>query len=179
MSGIIHFTSGKELEITEREFQNIAPKLSGKGIKVHKTAGGHMLPLNSSTMEYIEHIPEWKEVPVDIPPAKESTTVGIVIEELKEDIPKMDKQEDPKKKTQDELLQDIMAKSDCKHEPEKLRLYVQRTAKGIRYFPVCSFCGKRERYISESKVMKNEYVGTVNEKWNENDIANALPWIEK
>jgi len=75
-------------------------------------------------------------------------------------------------------MADMTAKSNCKHEPEKMELYIQHTAKGIRYFPVCSFCGRRERYVAESKIMKGEYVGTPNEKWTEKDIANAKAWIE-
>jgi hypothetical protein len=81
-------------------------------------------------------------------------------------------------KTQEELMAEMLEKSNCKHEPDKMVLYRQHTAKGIRYFPRCSFCGKRERYISESKIVKGEYKGTVNEKWTETDIADAIDWIE-
>jgi len=52
MSGIIHFTSGKTLDITEKEFRNIPVHLKNKGIKVHITNTGHIVPLNSMTMEY-------------------------------------------------------------------------------------------------------------------------------
>lgn len=173
MSGIIHFSSGKTLEITEIEFQNMSPKLNMKGIKTQKTKSGHLIPLNSMTMEFIEHKPE--EVEMIHRPVAEKPVLPIEQPEL----PPMDKQEaKPAPKTNEELLDEMMAKSNCKHEPEKLELYVQQTAKGARYFPVCSFCGKRERYVSERKIAENAYAGTPNEKWTSDDIANAKEWIE-
>ena len=84
----------------------------------------------------------------------------------------------PTPSTPEEQLTKMMEKSNCKHEPEKMELYIQHTAKGIRYFPLCSFCGKRERYVAESKIVKGEYAGTPNEKWTADDIAHAKPWIE-
>jgi hypothetical protein len=171
MSGIIHFGSGKELEITELEFSRMGPKLNAKGIRTQVTMDGHMIPLNSSTMEYIEHIPE--------PEADKKDEVAAIIAqetvvvELKEE-----PSEPPKPKTQDELLAEMVEKSNCEHESEKLTMYIQHTAKGYRYFPVCSFCGKRERYVSEKKILDGAYKGTVNEKWTADDIANAKPWVE-
>jgi hypothetical protein len=163
MSGVIHFTSGKTITITEEEYRVIGPKLRDKGIKSQVTKAGHLIPLNSSTMEFVEHIPE--ELPGDNPkPVK-----------VKEKVVK----ESESPKTNDEIISDMTAKSNCKHEPDKLELFVQHTAKGVRYFPVCSFCGKRERYISESKILNGEYEGTPNEKWTEESLANALPWVEK
>ena len=50
MSGLIHFVSGKALEITEAEFRVISPKLNSKGIKIQSTEAGHLIPLNSTTM---------------------------------------------------------------------------------------------------------------------------------
>jgi len=171
MSGIIHFVSGKELQITEDEFQNIAPKLGARGIKCSKTDDNHLIPLNSTTMEFIEHVPEKPEVKM-VP--KETVVVQEDKPEPKEEEP--EKKEKPK--TQDELLAEMMEKSGCTHPSEKLELYLQKTAKGDRYFPVCSFCGKRERYVSEKKILENAYAGTVNEKWTEEDIKNAKIWIE-
>lgn len=175
MAGRIHFSSGKTLEITEREFLNISPKLNGKGIKTQKTKSGHVIPLNSMTMEYIEHIPEVADEAIDPEPVlANSAPVAPVVEE-----PAVEEPVKMKRKTSDEILADMMEKSNCKHEPEKLELYIQHTAKGVRYFPVCSFCGKREKYVSESKIVNGEYAGTPHEKWTEEHIANATPWMEK
>jgi hypothetical protein len=170
MSGRIHFSSGKTLNLTKKEFENFAVKLNAKGIKTQYTAEGHLVPLNSMTMEYIEFVEmdediQYNEFQKEVAAAKAAVTT-----------------ETPKPiepKTDDEIVADMMAKSNCPHEPDKLELYRQHTAKGIRYFPVCSFCGKRERYVSESKIVKGDYVGTPNAKWTEEDLATAKPWIDK
>ena len=174
MSGIIHFSSGKTLEITEAEFQIISPKLNNKGIKTQKTRSGHLIPLNSMTMEFIEHVDEPEESQATEVNEMPTLPKPKVIAES----PKAEPEAKDKPKTQDEKLAEMLEKSNCKHEPEKMELFVQHTAKGIRYFPVCSFCGRREKYISERKVIDNGYVGTPNEKWTEADLANALPWVE-
>ena len=178
MSGLIHFSSGKTLTITEYEFANMSPKLNSKGIKTQKTKAGHLIPLNSMTMEYIEHIPEPEEgEQFDLGEG----VVGTVVRKDADEpiLPRMDQvQQKPEPKTADEIMAEMMAKSNCKHEPEKLELYRQNTAKGIRYFPRCSFCGKRERYVSESKIVDGAYEGTPNEKWTSEDVANAIQWIE-
>ena len=153
MSGRIHFVSGKTLDISEIEFRNISPKLGAKGIRCQVSQAGHIIPLNSTTMEYIEHIED--EEPKEI-----------VVEEP---TPIVEPKEEPK--DPDEVLNDMIAKSNCTHE--NYSLYLQKTAKGDRYFPVCDFCGKRERYVSEKKVLDGAY-----EEWKYEDIENAKPWTE-
>lgn len=157
MSGRIHFVSGKTLDISEKEFSNIAPKLGAKGVRCQVSEKGHIIPLNSTTMEYIEHIEEEVEaVIVDNSPT---------VEEVKEV-----SNEPPK--SPDEVMNEMMAKSNCAHENQSL--YIQTTAKGVRYFPVCDFCGKRERYVSEKKIIDGEY-----DNWTVEDVQNATPWIEE
>jgi hypothetical protein len=158
MSGRIHFVSGKTLDISDIEFRNISPKLGAKGIRCQVSQQGHVIPLNSTTIEYIELIPEEEEL-------TEETKEEKVIEKKEEDNGLTP--EEKQKKAYDEL----MAKSNCEHPNQTL--YIQRTAKGVRYFPVCDFCGKRERYVSEKKVRDGEY-----EEWKDEDVDNAKPWIE-
>ena len=154
MSGLIHFVSGKTLAISELEFNNISPKLGAKGIRCQVSHAGHIIPLNSTTMEYIEHIEEEQEAPVYEIEEEDSVPV---------------KKIEPK--SPDETMNDMLAKSNCKHENQSL--YLQKTAKGDRYFPVCDFCGKRDRYVSEKKVLDGEY-----DEWKYEDIENAKPWVE-
>jgi len=156
MSGRIHFVSGKTLDISELEFRNISPKLGAKGIRCQVSQAGHIIPLNSTTMEYIEHIEEEEEV-------REMPTETLVPKQTVE--PKVEP------KSPDEVMNDMLAKSNCKHENQSL--YLQKTAKGDRYFPVCDFCGKRDRYVSEKKVLDGEY-----DEWKYEDIENAKPWVE-
>jgi hypothetical protein len=161
MSGLIHFVSGKTLDISEQEFDNMSPKLNGKGIKCQKTNAGHLIPLNSTTMEFIEHIEEKEE-----PNMFDST-----IESLKKEGKFEDKPEVEPKKTEEEIMDLMIAKSNCEHPTQSL--YVQHTAKGVRYFPVCDFCGKRDRYVSEKKIVDGEY-----DNWSVEDVETAKPWEE-
>ena len=177
MSAILHFCSGKSLPITQKEFEQIAPKLQQGGIRLYRTGSQSLVPLNSNTIELIEFVndvpiekpaPQVKlEQPAETAPEAEIKTIDpepvVEVEEVPKELP-MDK---------------MLRLSNCKHEPEILELYRQHTAKGIRYFPVCTVCGKRERYISESKVVAGEYAGTPNAKWTSDDIAHAKDWIEK
>jgi len=166
MSGRIHFVSGKTLDIEEIEFKNISPKLGAKGIRCQVSQAGHIIPLNSTTMEYIEHIedevkPTQKAITEVEFPKEQAEALNTKLAEIRKEKPK-----DP-----DEVLNEMLAKSNCAHENQSL--YVQHTAKGIRYFPVCDFCGKRERYVSEKKIVDGEY-----EEWTVEDVTNAKPWID-
>lgn len=175
MSGIIYFSSGKTLEITEEERSKIAPKLQNSGVKLYR-CGEHrqtLIPLNSNTMEMIEFVPEpeVEEEPVIV---HKETSMGIsqVSDHIVED--KQDHQEAPKESTEEKqkrMMDDLIAKSNCKHEDQSL--YIQHTAKGIRYFPVCLFCGKRERFVSEKRILDGEV-----DQWGPEDIKNAKVWVE-
>jgi hypothetical protein len=171
MSATIHFISGKTLDITQKEFDQIAPKLQQGGVRLYRTGSGSFVPLNSMTMELIER--HFDEEEVETPAPKVETIAQKPSEAPEETItPKAipEPTVDP--------MEDILAKSNCKHEPEKMEMYIQHTAKGIRYFPVCSFCGKRERYVSESKIAKGEYEGTPNGRWTMEDITSAKVWVD-
>jgi outer membrane biosynthesis protein TonB len=178
IGGRIRFGSGHTVDISLKEFEDAPIMMANKGARVQRFQDGVMVPFLSPTIECIE--PRYAEVEVEV---EESPVVVKKIAQprpIELNMPKMDEApEPPKKKTQQELLEEMTAKSNCKHEPNKLELYRQHTAKGIRYFPRCSFCGKRERYVSESKIVKGEYAGTVNEKWTEQDIMDAIDWIDK
>ena len=76
MSGIIHFVSGKTMKISEAEFRNIPPKLGSRGIKCSITQDKHVLPLNSTTMEFIEYVPE-VEVELKVDEVKPLTGEGM------------------------------------------------------------------------------------------------------
>lgn len=161
MSGIIHFTSGKVLEITDDEMRSIAPRLKNGGIRICTVGIGHLIPLNSNTMEMIELVVE-PENEILVENSEE------IIED-KNDV--IEKEKTPQEK-QDDAMKELLAKSNCKHE--NTVLYKQHTAKGIRYFPVCPFCGKRERYVSEKRIMDGEIID-----WTPEDIKNAKTWVEK
>jgi hypothetical protein len=190
VGGLVHFAgSDVTATLTKKEMENAPVTFSNKGARMMRTKAQDILIFGGTNMSVIK--PIWKEVEEDDKPV-------LTGEGLKGDTPldqayvdKVNKtlyvEKDvlnpkvlvkPKPKTAEEAMDEITAKSNCKHEPEKLELFIQHTAKGIRYFPVCKFCGKRERYVSESKIVEGKYEGTPNEKWTEEDIATAQPWIE-
>jgi hypothetical protein len=181
----IYFTSGKTLEITEYEFERIAPKLQMGGIRLYRTGQGNLIPLNSTTMELIE-----KESTIDafveaveeaeklVEGAKDET-----VKETPEPTKAPEKEEKtveeveaPKKETQqerqDKMLAELIEKSNCLHPRDKLEMKYQETKAGKRYFPVCTFCGYRHRYISIKKVRQGML-----EDWTMDDVITATEYI--
>ena len=67
-------------------------------------------------------------------------------------------------KTEKEVMAEIVAKSACTHK--EVSLHFQKTKKGIRYFPVCDFCGHRGRYVANDAITEAE-------------IAEAIEWKDK
>ena len=61
--------------------------------------------------------------------------------------------EDPEEKNK-RIMDEMMAKSNCTHT--NTAIYRQDTAKGSRYFPVCTFCGKRERYVKADSLTDDQ-----------------------
>jgi hypothetical protein len=186
IGGKVYF-SGSDVtaDLTKTEMENAPVSFSNKGARMMRTKAGDILIFGGTNMSVIK--PVWLEMDDDDEPnaivIKKGTAVGMteldpeVVAQV-EALPRMDEQvETPKKKTQEEIIAEMTAKSDCDHKG-KLELYIQHTAKGIRYFPRCSFCGRRERYVSESKIVEGKYAGTPNEIWTEEHIAHAKPWIE-
>lgn len=194
---------GIEVPINKREYETIVPKIRmTANMKMYKNPEGHFIVLTPSNLQMIKFYGEEPEVEEteEKPQAVKKSEIIPEQKELKESKPKDKISPEERAKIiaevegknfvkdvhptigEEELEKDPLAemieKSNCKHEVEKLELYRQHTAKGIRYFPVCSFCGKRERYVSESKIVKGKYVGTPHEHWVESDITNAKAWID-
>jgi hypothetical protein len=184
----IYFTSGKTLEITEDEFSRIAPKLQMGGIRLYRTGAGNLIPLNSTTMELIEKESSDSAFTEDV---EAITALGGVagpeaVKVVKETVepkpePKVEelpsepvevKEETPEQRN-DRLLEEMKEKAMCTHEG-KQKMYFQATKAGNRYFPVCEFCGKRERYISVKKIKD----GLVTD-WTMEDLMSAKQYQEK
>jgi len=155
----IHFASGKSREIDETEFSKLPIKLQQRGIRIMIANEGRlMIPLNSNTIEFIEesedeigNVKEIIEGSGEIEEVIEPEETAVTVDELKgmvEELKQVQIEVDAKKdieQKQHEAMEEILAKSSCTHD--NLDIYKQATSKGERYFPVCSFCGKRERYI--------------------------------
>jgi DNA-directed RNA polymerase subunit M/transcription elongation factor TFIIS len=56
--------------------------------------------------------------------------------------------------TDEEKLKMMMELSSCTHEEEAL--YQQDTKTGLKYFPVCTKCGRRGRFVAAGKLSDDE-----------------------
>jgi len=153
----IHFTSGKVMDITEHEYDHIMPKMKNGGIRFYPTKRGDLIPLNSMTMEIItkglepaELDPEAKDpVEYKMPDSNETMKYNKKVPEKAEEDkePKLTDQQKAEK-----AMADIIAKSNCTHPEETSQICVQETSKGPRYFPICTFCGFRGRYVKKDSL---------------------------
>lgn len=144
----IHFLSGKVMDITMHEYTKIMPKMKNGGIRFYDTRRGDLIPLNSTTIEMITKgdmpapLDEVVEpVEYKMPDSQETMKYATTIEPTPEEVSEGDEAKAQR------LMDEMLAKSNCNHPEDKAIIYKKETSKGVRYFPVCSFCGKRERYV--------------------------------
>jgi type IV secretory pathway VirB10-like protein len=104
-------------------------------------------PAKETTIDKLPDAPKPEPVVVEVPEVEET--------EKKESIHEKEQR----------LLKEMMARSSCTHEGLEV-LHSQVTTKGTRFFPVCSFCGHRARYIKKDKLTDEE-------------MANATPWVDR
>lgn len=67
-----------------------------------------------------------------------------------------------------EFLEEMKAKSSCKHENVTMhyQMFSTKAGESKRYFPVCDFCGQRLRYVKADSL-------------TEDQIGESIPWVEK
>ena len=146
----IYFTSGKTIEISGKEYSKMAPRMQASGVRLYRTSKGDFIPLNSNTMELIE-LGEPEAMPKEVAPSPEPMKpTKAEVEVMVEKVEKQETREDE----QQRLLEEITAKSDCVHEEKEI--YKQSTTKGDRWFPVCTFCGKRDRFVKADSLTPAE-----------------------
>jgi hypothetical protein len=155
----IHFSSGKTRDIDSGKLDKFVIDLKGRGIKMMVNRGEEctlIVPLNSNTMEFIE---EFHEPVIIDETIEESDEPAPTLDELAEAIIEAKADVDSKKDKEElekEKLDEMMAKSSCLHPAEGMITYRHDTKKGSRFFPVCSFCGKRERYVKADTLSDEE-----------------------
>ena len=155
----INFSSGKTHDLAVKDINKYTADLQMKGLRMMRDANDErilLIPLNSNTIECIKLIPAVEEpvIPKPVPAATEEELKQIR-QEVDEAVGEVEEKKDIEEKREDAIAE-IMAKSNCRHEPEKLVLHRQVTKTGARYFPVCGFCGKRERYVKADSLSDEE-----------------------
>lgn len=155
----IHFNNGNEVKISEFEYRKLNKRIIAAGIKVFKMDDGTILFLVNQPIAYIDatDLDEKKRKdPSKIPPPPKPTA-----EAIKENSPVEATEEKTEKTEYDKFLE----RANCTH-PEEYRKIFFTVAKdgGQRFFPVCTFCGKRERYVKkdslsdETRANAKEYI---------------------
>jgi len=150
------FNTGKEVEFPYHDWDKTILNLKTGGLRM-TLIGGVVVPLNSQNIQFLEKgEPPAKEEVIDV----EFTVVEEVEEEEEKELTPQEKQ--------DKLLEEMKAKSDCKHPPEKQELHFQDTKTGRKYFNVCSFCGIRSRFIAMKDLQEQGL-----------DLDKAKEWVVK
>lgn len=176
----IHYASGKTLELPGTEDARFMKRATNAGFRYYKTLDGKIIPFNHPSIEFIEPFGEPVQVEPRMKPAKPMPEPPPTPEEVKmlkeQDILKQDKKSKEERRKQ--LEADFMARANCKHKDgngvtiKKLR-YVG-TATGRKYFPVCTFCGHRGRYVGVPKIEAGDHP-----IWTMKDVEEATHYEEK
>jgi hypothetical protein len=175
MSTIIHFYSGKTIELDESEGAAFWKRAVGTGVRFWKSRKQNVaIMFNSPTIEYIELGAKDTRTAGDF--EAEKRAVEEAARNKREKRGELTEEDEAriKEAALKKMETDFMARSNCRHVDEEgntLRsMYFTDTQQGKRYFPVCDFCGHRERYVGIEKVKEGKT------QWTEEDLENAKPF---
>jgi hypothetical protein len=159
----IMYASGREVYIAPKELDHTIVRMMNSGVRMMKIKSGNNLFLNSNTMDYIDNSDMIDYISEDKDKLTSVVTLDASVDEKVADmiiIPSEDVKP-PESVVQKEIkiLEDIMAKGNCKHEPEKLKLLFQMGVKGKRYFNTCTFCGWRSKFIKADSLSDTQISG--------------------
>lgn len=152
----ITFVGGHEREF-DYDWNKVAPKLLQGGLRLFAPYPGILIPLNSATIAMVEY--EDEEIIDD------NCEIEMEFEEEKLEAAEQEEKPVEKKSIEEkkeELMAEMVAKSNCKHE--NTEIYYQEVKTGPRtnqkiarrYFPVCTFCETRERYVKADSLTDEE-----------------------
>jgi flagellar biosynthesis GTPase FlhF len=163
----IHFYSGKIIELDEAEGKSFWDRMSKAGIRAWQSRSQNItIPFNSSTIEFIENdeavVKTVGELEADKREQEEKKRKERVAEK------KMSQEDRTKEKEEliKEMEEDFMARANCTHKKGDKTLYqlqYSETAQGRKFFPVCSFCGHRGRYVGLQKIEEGKSEWTVDD----------------
>jgi hypothetical protein len=163
----VYFADGSKKEISEQEMLNLVKRLTYMGLKVFRTRYCDPEELWVLTPSNISRVVIGDEDGEDTErETVETVSVQEVPAEREEGTgdPEDTREDEPAPKTQqqinDEYMAEIKAKSDCAgngHEGQEQVIHYQdvmikrkgakKSLPSRRYFPVCSFCGLRQKYV--------------------------------
>jgi hypothetical protein len=136
--GIVYFTDGTVTELSRRDTDNFILRMREGGVRmVHTRDTDPMQVLVISSCPVSHVIMDYKHTPQPPNPVVDNAPV---------------RQEDssPAESGQeraDKALAELTARSNCRHETEQIMYCKSESTKGTRYFPVCSFCGWKGKFV--------------------------------
>jgi hypothetical protein len=154
---IIRFTveNGHTYEV-DADWNRLIPNLQTRGIRVFRPIPGVLIPVDKIIL--IEDItPPAEEVIIEPKVTEDAEIVEDQTEQADTSEPELSIEE-----RKEQILKEMAEKSACVHENHDI--YVQEIMSGPRnnrkaqkrYFPVCSFCGVRERYVKADTLTDEE-----------------------
>jgi hypothetical protein len=136
--GKVYFTDGRSVELSPRDTKSFFMRMKEGGVRMVLTRDTDpqlVIVISACPVSYMEldtaHVPS---------PA--------VITEEKAAVLQEDATVKGGAAKEAEVLAEITARSNCKHEAEKMVLHKMDSATGVKYFNICSFCGYRTRFIA-------------------------------
>jgi hypothetical protein len=167
----IYFASGKVecANMTEKECTQMTARMMGSGVRFYDMRDGRWIPLNSNTIELIDfEIRGLKsKSPVKEDPFSQDAIEGRQTVSLSAPVPDyvnpqatFEAEQAAAPPTREEKAKDILAeiidRSNCKHEQEKLCLMTVGSKKGQKFFYTCSYCGWRGRWVKAENLSEEE-----------------------
>jgi hypothetical protein len=139
--GIVYFTSGREVILSQRDTDNFVTRMKEGGVRMVKTRDTdpqQVIVISQSPVSHV--VMDYKHTPQPLYDVEvEPDAPEIKVEEKKKSI----------QERAEEVLVDMTAKANCKHESDKIIYYKKEMgAKGNRYFPMCSFCGWKGKFAA-------------------------------
>lgn len=144
MAYIVYLTSGKEINLNDIEYRRMMARMVrvGRNFPIFECDNGDTIFMDR--IEYIEDLAKSGRI-----------TVGRLEEERKAAMPKVETEGDTP--TNEDLLAEIMNKSNCTHPAEAQALYMSDSKNGIRYFTLCDECGgNRSKFVAAAKLTDEE-----------------------
>jgi hypothetical protein len=188
----IQFATGVTIDMDSEvyDIDKLSLKMRENGMRPFRIVDKHgvinIIPLNSQNIARIYATPIKEEVEESPEPVTELTDAQIekiMREQLDEDKYK-EKAEPKKPKTNDELLDILVERSNCQHDFADMKLGFKQTANGKRYQPYCtkkfsdgSTCTYRGRFVGAQKVKEGRYETTPT-PWTVEDLLTAKQLLE-
>lgn len=154
----IHYSSGNSVELREGEGARFWNRARTAGFRYYQSLDNIIIPFNHPTITHIElEGIDRPTTPAPVPPPAPEH------KELKEaQETNIQKQE-----------REFMDRANCVHKngdgTTRYKLHYTDTVNGRKYFPVCTFCGHRERYVGVPKIEQGN-----DPRWTMEDVKNAV-----